>query len=146
MDDRSKPNPKLSSPVPPVSAQPITSTKASSSPATPEESPYTTLKLYSSVPDDPTGTSTSDAFAWGKALIICLIIFILIGSYLLVHSILTTNTTLSKASSTKSQSSQSQSNTNSNPLPTANNPLNNNGSINSQVKYCSNIINAETVC
>jgi hypothetical protein len=35
----------------------------------------------------------------------------------------------------------------SNTTPSAtNNPLNNNGSINSQVKYCTNAINAEYVC
>jgi hypothetical protein len=31
-------------------------------------------------------------------------------------------------------------------LPSSNNPLNNNGSINQQVKYCSNIVNAGAVC
>lgn len=157
MDNQSKPNPKLSSAVPSASAQPISPVvikptqapndkrNAVHQPETAGESPYTTLKLYSSSPDDPTG-ALSTTFAWGKALLICLIIFVLIGSYLLVRTILITNTTLAKTTNTKSQSSQSQSNTTSNPLPTSNNPLNNNGSINSQVKYCSNIINAETVC
>ena len=55
--------------------------------------------------------------------------------------------THSLTSSTSRTQAQSITQTNNNSVvnPTQN-PLNNNGSINSQVKYCSNVVNAELVC
>lgn len=51
----------------------------------------------------------------------------------------------SKALNSKTQNSKTQTDNNETLNPT-NNPLNDNGTINSQVKYCSNALNAEFIC
>ncbi len=107
-----------------------------------EQSPYTALPAKSTWTDTDAQTllavnnlQTSKKAKGSKrfliAMAVVVVMMIAAGLYASAH---------------KSQNSSANSGSNiSLPNPT-NNPLNNGGSINQQVKYCSNVINASTVC
>jgi hypothetical protein len=116
-----------------------------------QDTPYTSLDVRNVPGIGARGNAgAAQRLGRGKVTFIAIAILVVaVGGYLIdhqlsSHKVATTSSHVTSSSPTKSPTSTTNSSSQTaNPV---NNPINNGGSINSQVQYCSNPINAETVC